>query len=550
LQFSALLTNAQQLHLRISGVSEIESKTIDSLGYESSFEDLQGLKLELNNFRTKIESIGYIDHELLSYNKASDSLYIAKLELGPKYKSIHIYNKDLVPNSILNSINAKVENTYFTVPLDQLEQTLLQINAEMANQGSPFSMLQLQSISKNDDFTLSAALTTTTTLQRTIDKIIVKGYEQFPKAFLKRFLKLKTGQQFNLQKIKSKSTELNNLVFANVIRDPEVLFTKDSTLLYMYIEKNKSNTFDGFLGFGTNEDTNAIEFDGYLNLNLINNLNYGESLKLLYKSDENEQKTFDVNVNMPFLFSSPIGTTLKLNIFKKDSTFVTVNQSAQLNYLFDARNSVSVGIKAVNSTDLLDQNIASINDYSSNSFFTNYQYLKRRDNDALFPIDLLFELTAGTGNRTFDTKKAQQTTFELEALKIFNLNYNNSFFTRLTSAYLISNNYLENELYRFGGINSIRGFEENSVLASLYTVLNTEYRYRLNPTLYVHSVIDAAYFENNLTDQKGKLYGFGLGFGMLTKAGLFKLNYSSGKSENERFRFSNSKIHISLTATF
>ena len=31
------------------------------------------------------------------------------------------------------------------------------------------------------------------------------------------------------------------------------------------------------------------------------------------------------------------------------------------------------------------------------------------------------------------------------------------------------------------------------------------------------------------TNTKNKLFGFGVGFGLLTKAGLFKLNYSSGK---------------------
>ena len=61
---------------------------------------------------------------------------------------------------------------------------------------------------------------------------------------------------------------------------------------------------------------------------------------------------------------------------------------------------------------------------------------------------------------------------------------------------------------------------------------------------------DAAYFENDITNTKNKLFGFGVGFGLLTKAGLFKLNYSSGKTENIPFKLSNSKIHVSLTATF
>ena len=35
-------------------------------------------------------------------------------------------------------------------------------------------------------------------------------------------------------------------------------------------------------------------------------------LRLIYKSDESEQKTFDVNVKLPYLFSSPLGVEFGL----------------------------------------------------------------------------------------------------------------------------------------------------------------------------------------------------------------------------------------------
>ena len=54
-----------------------------------------------------------------------------------------------------------------------------------------------------------------------------------------------------------------------------------------------------------------------------------------------------------------------------------------------------------------------------------------------------------------------------------------------------SETYLSNELIRFGGINSIRGFEENSIDASRLGVLASEYRYQLSPNLYIHSIIES-----------------------------------------------------------
>jgi hemolysin activation/secretion protein len=378
----------------------------------------------------------------------------------------------------------------------------------------------------------------------------VKGYEQFPKSYVKHYLKIKHKQPFNLKRIKDKTAELENLTFASQIKDPEVLFTKDSTLLYIYIEKQKSNAFDGFLGFGTNTETNKIEFDGYLNLNLVNNLNYGESLKLLYKSDESQQKTFDINVRLPYLFGSPLGTAFGLNIFKKDSSFITVAQSAKLDYQINSKNLIAIGINSTTSTNLLDVNTLFVDDYKSIFYTAYYLYTKRQRYNALFPINFEFDIATGLGNRTFQGLKESQTKLTLNSFKIFNLNDKNSIFLGLSGAILNSDRYFENELFRFGGINSIRGFEENSLTANLFSVFNTEYRYKVSNSLYIHSVLDAAYFENRILESKGKLFGFGFGFGLLTKAGLFKFNYSSGKIENQTFRFSDSKIHLSLTASF
>ena len=197
------------------------------------------------------------------------------------------------------------------------------LNTQLAEKGHPFSTLKIQNIKKQNDFSLTGELTTSNQDQRTIDTIIVKGYEKFPKSFIKHYLKLKPKQLLSLKTIDDKTSEIDNLPFASQIKEPELLFTKDSTSLYIYVEKTKSNAFDGFLGFGTNDETNNLEFNGYLNLNLTNNLNYGESFRLYYKSDESKQKTFDITTNLPYLFGSSLGAELRLNIFKKDSSFVT-----------------------------------------------------------------------------------------------------------------------------------------------------------------------------------------------------------------------------------
>ena len=168
----------------------------------------------------------------------------------------------------------------------------------------------------------------------------------------------------------------------------------------------------------------------------------------------------------------------------------------------------------------------------------------------LFPLNSKFYIETNFGKRKLSSLTEKQTQLIFNILKIFNFNDKNNFFIKINGASLISDSYLENELFRFGGINSIRGFEENSLTASLYGVINTEYRYLLSNNIFIHSIIDGAYLENKTLNIKEKLFGYGFGFGILTKSGLLKFNYANGKSQNQKFKFSNSKIHLSLIANF
>jgi outer membrane protein assembly factor BamA len=541
---------AQSLWLKAEGENKNTTAIIDSVGYAKSFDNYRNLEAELNTLKNKLTRQGYIDSTIDKITKQNDTLFKVQLFLGKKINRIRIYYETDFEVDALNFINHIKGDNFFELEINQLEASLNQLNSKIAEQGDPFSTLQLINIVKTNANLISADLNIRKNQKRRIDKIIVKGYEKFPESYIKRFMKLRTGKSFNLNAIKEKVELLEDLRFANKIKDPEVLFTKDSTTLYLYIEKARINNFDGFLGFGTNENTNKIEFDGYLDLRLMNNLNFGETLNLFYKSDEIDQQTFRVDADLPYLFSSPVGLQLGLNIFRKDSTFLNARQHVKINYQINAQHRVGVGISTTTSTNLLDDDTAILNDFTSNFYTLNYNYTKPQFYDPLFPINFWFDLSSGFGKRENNLGNQSQSVFNLDTYKIFNLNPKNSIYTRFNGAILTSDDYLDNELFRFGGINSIRGFEENSLVTNLYGVINTEYRYRLSSSIYIHSVLDAAYFENQITDTKEKLFGFGFGLGLLTNAGLFRLNYSSGKSENRQFKLSDSKVHVSLTATF
>ena len=544
--------NAQTLQLNIKGEDSIPKDLIDSLNIGSNFNDYLSLKKASKELHYTLSDIGYIENELKSIQKENDSIFTATFYFGTRFRFIKIYYSKVDFNKKeLLQVTSEIKDNYFILPFEEIENSLNKLNTLKTKNGNSFARLHLDEIISSSDSSLSARLILTNGIKRTIDEIIVKGYDKFPKSFIKYYAGVRIGKTFSKEKIISQSNALNSLGFASNIKPPEVLFKKDSTTIFFYLKKQKNNLFDGILGFSTNEDSQKLIFNGYLNLELNNNLNFGEQFILNYKADGNDQQNFRVKATLPYLLKSPFGLGLELKIFKRDSTFVTTEQQIRISYQISPATNSYAGYKGYDSSNLLNNAIEGIavEDYNSKYILTGVSYKKHQDN-LLFPMKTKITLETEIGSREQKDLKESQVKIIGNLHYIFNLNYKNSIFLQNSTSILTSNSFLTNELFRFGGINSIRGFNENSIDASMFSVLNSEYRFQFNEGIYMHSIIDIAYFENQVLSIKEKLYSFGIGIGMQTKAGILKLNFANGKAENQEFNFSNTKIHLSLSSRF
>ncbi|PIX10410.1 MAG: hypothetical protein COZ75_01490, partial [Flavobacteriaceae bacterium CG_4_8_14_3_um_filter_34_10] len=318
---------AQEIYLEILGKDSITSQVIKNMNYKTVFKDFKSLKAEVDSSEVKLQKLGYINLQKSDLLKKNDSTYSVSFELKTKYEKIRLFFPDNfeqlgLTQKDFQKFSMESSHTYFTVDFKQIEFTLNTLNHKISEMGFPFTYLQLKELKPTLDTipTIEAQLVIVTDTKRKITEIEIKGYEKFPTSYLKYALGIRKGMLFQKQKITEKSNLLNNLGFAKNTKAPEVLFTNEETRLYLYIEKKNNNLFDGIIGFATNEDSKKLEFSGYLNLVLNNNLNYGEKFAVNYKNDGNEQQQFRVNAELPYLFKSPVGLELELQFFKKDST--------------------------------------------------------------------------------------------------------------------------------------------------------------------------------------------------------------------------------------
>lgn len=545
------LIHSQEIALTFSTQTNISENLTDSLAIVKKHPNFNSVKKETNRISRALEKYGYLESNLVSIQKYSDTTVTATYYLGKKYTLLKIdYSNTPLTQDQIALVSKNTKENYFSIPLRESERVLERLNKLQTKNGYTFDKLKLTNLTIQDTV-VWATLNTSKTSKRIIDSIALKGYEKFPKSFISYFAGIKKGDAFDKQQLLKKNNALNSLGFANSIKPPQALFEKKKTTLYLYLEKQNFNTFDGIIGFATNEQTQNIVFNGYIDLVLNNNLNYGEQFVLKYKADGADQESLNLKTTLPYIFKTPFGIQAQLNIFRRDSTFSSASQNLRVSYQISPSSKANVGFAAKTSNDLLSENQSpeNLEDYSSSFLTTGVTFIKLQQN-TLFPVKTFLNLDIGIGNRKTNSKKTRQVTLSNVINHSFYINQKNSIYLQNTTNLITSDTYLTNELFRFGGINSMRGFLENNIDASLVSILNTEYRFLLNQQTYLHSIIDLGYFENKSVDQKEKLYSFGIGLGMTTKAGLLKFSVANGNIEGQVFKFSNSKIHLSLTSQF
>ncbi len=543
--------SGQAVSLEILADDTRSATVIDSVGYSKLHPDALSAQKHTADFVSQLRNAGW-----LAARTVRDTLQGAVLKswvsIGPRAKNIHIYigSDPIIKQAIQGSRNDSV-----SMPVSSVEAFLNRTLAKLESMGYPLSVLQLGRISATGD-NLQADLISQPGTRRQVNDIVINGYDKFPAGHRKQVARLYRNKSVSNDNLRAINGEFAKFRFVTQTRYPEILFTTDTTRVFVYLEKAKANRFDGFIGFSNDDeqDGGKVRFNGYLDLLLVNILNTGEEFSLFWKSDGRDQKTFDAGITLPYIFKSPFGLKASLNIFRQDSTFQNTRTAIGLGYFFNYNTRLYLGYEATESSDIQNAQTSSVSDYK-NSFATGtLEFTAYKAEDFLFPEKSRAMLKSGFGKRNSATGDDAQWFLEAMAMHNFYLGERNIINLRTHNYYLSSERYLVSELFRFGGIRSVRGFNENSLQASLTTSLLSEYRYVLAPGLYLHSIADYAYYRDQSRDigtgNSGSLLGLGFGFGLLTNNGLFNLVYANGTPDGQAIKLSNSIVHISFQAKF
>lgn len=445
---------------------------------------------------------------------------------------------------IAKNLNLKQE--FFTKNLDSLKK---EINASYRARGFTFNRVKSKFLGMQQNIP-HIEISVVNGEQRKINSFVIKGYDKVPKRFVKNLEKDFQGKIYADENLIRINQSLQNHPFISLEKPAQTLFTKDSTQVFLFLQKRKSNSFDGIIGFG-NDKTEKFTFNGSLNMNFRNMFNSFETVNIFWQRNPDKGQIFDLKTDIPYLFKSNLGLDLNVNIYRQDSTFANVKFLPSL-YLH-LSNRQKLGLRGTFETSsVMDSLYIQGKDFGKKGIGVWYDFTEPSE------IELFMHKTKIRASADYistlyskDNTQISQNNFFFYGERNFYISGNHYLNLRAETALINSKNKLvANELLRFGGWNSFRGFNENALFADFYYFGTAEYRFLAGNQAFFDVFGQYGELNNKSLSLKPKLYSFGLGFNFFLPIGLMSFQISNGNEFGNPVKFGDTKIHWGILTRF
>jgi len=523
------------------------------------FKDSASAKRYLSDFQKEAISKGYI---LASYDSIEyQSKQVAVLfNLGDKMENIILTLKEddikfVRKNSKLNE--KIIAQTAFNP--NELASTLKRIENAYLENGFPFMKMKLTEHSW-DGNELKASLDIDPGNFYTWTKINVRGDSSISAKYISNLINIRINDPFSDKEVNLISSRINQVAFIKEIKPSELLFTKEGVELFLYLESVPISSANGIIGFQPDATTQKLSITGEIHLKLLDILHRGELLDIQWQSIRDQTQSLEAKLNYPFLFNTSFGIDGTFDLYKRDSSFLELNSTAGVQYFLKKGNFLKVFYNNISSNVLSgggnNPSFSNLGSVKSNNYGISYTY--RQIDYIPNPsrgLSFLVEGAAGTRKSqvTDSSETLRSTTFRGKIIGEFFVPITKRHVIRLASntEFYFADNIYENEVYRYGGLSSQRGFNEDALFATTKTTATVEYRFLLDKNSHVFAFYDLSWYENNAKKYYNDTpYGFGAGFAFSTNFGVFSISYALGKEFSNPILFRNSKIHFGYIVYF
>ncbi|GEM_PF-1180333 len=541
---------------------KLENKIVYNKQVLSEFE----VERELESIFDQLYEIGFF--EVVKDSCQYDSSKV-KCFIRPKEQ----YRYYVEPGNIGEEILAKLStDKYFSksgiTPFEYNKLTN-KILGFFQNKGYPFANISLGDPKIRGD-SIQGKLKIDRSNYIVFDTLEVDGDININSRFLAMHTGIKPDENYSEDVFENLEKKLSVLDFISVTRQPRVLFTNDRAKVNVGIEQRASNRFDGIAGAVYDEGAdNPMRLTGQVNLYLTNTFERGEWMDLRWQGLGYGTQSLDISAGYPYLFYTPVLAEMQLMMRKQDSTYLHIQRKPAMGYRFknnirakvfvDWRTSELLDAKRYKNAEKLPGSI----DYRTILYGVGASY-----KSDLFNIEprkgFNYSIQIAMGNRNIEKNnnipdqlyddielESNQYMGQILLQRLFPFGNRSALAMKGEGGMIIGEGLFENELFRVGGVHSLRGFEEESIIASSYAYLLAEYRYVIGQNSYLSLFANSGYVERKTSD-KYRYFPFGAGTGISQElpAGILSLFFAFGNRQDQTFNLNDIKVHVGFMNTF
>jgi len=557
---------SQEYRIRINPV---DNELVREIPASRTAADSMQVYRVLGNILADLRGEGYLAASVDSLMFDSPDVE-AWMFTGPRFEWGRLI-MDSIDNRVLRKANIRPKSfSGRPVKYSKLAAAQEKILEWYENNGYPFAGIKINNLHIPGK-EISGELIIETNNLFVIDTLHIKGDARISRKYIENLTGIEAGDFYRENRIGKISERIRETAFLEEIKPAELEFFDGKTDVYTYLRKSQANQFNGIIGvFPNSEQTGKLFLTGDLHLYLINSFGKGESIRFAWKSLQPLSQELDLSLSWPYVFSSMIGAGVDFSLMKQDTSWLTVNPLIDLRFFLGGNNYFHVYYDYFNSSLISTSGFENINslppwaDVSGVLYGLGIQY---RNLDYLYNPGRGWDIHASLGigtrkirkNPAFPDKVYDQVNMSSTKIKgSSDIGYHLplaakfSIYLASRTGYLYNRDLFENELFRLGGIHTLRGVDENSIFASFYSLGTIETRYRFEQNSAFFLFLDGGYYEKDLPDDftSDFPFGFGMGMNLATRAGIFSLVYALGKQFDNPVNIGRAKIHFGYLNRF
>ena len=448
-----------------------------------------------------------------------------------------------------------------TVPGDILNQEILKrdINNLLTlfeSRGYPLAKISIAEITPSRDSasrqgTLAIRLSLAEGPRAKIGNISVVGNATTNADVVTRELGLHIGDYYNEEALASARSRVERLGFFESVSEPELYLDKDSTVLILIrVKEASTSAIDGVLGYNPPKTiTESGYLSGLVDLSLRNLSGTGRNATLHYERTGMQTQTLQVLYLEPWLFGYPINLDAGFTQREQDTIYTETSATGSLS-LGLAQDLRIIGNLSYDRVIPSDQPNLPFSAYDSRTVTTGLSASVDTRDNSVAPHSGVFGLLGAS----YGTKEiygpaqfidsATPPSIGLETItldasgyhSLFNPNIVGAIGLHARSVSALGGPLDASDMFRIGGIFTIRGYREEELIASRYAYANLELRVMMSYWSYFYGFVDAGYLMKDSTanaSAEQPQYPMSYGFGAQLESPLGILAVSIGLAKAE-----------------